>query len=258
MCRQPPHIALANFITEILFIVIGVPIRAVESLVVSKALQFLVIALVNDWPSAFAGFIYGFVLSMMILLPLAHYFVLQSPGLCTFYVAWMCWIVGQLAHAFVSYLREVPGIQQSCITDSALCSRWRLRKPSYVGYTGLLVGLLFASSIATPVLPGIEPVIQRVQFCRPLLNCPIWLLATSVFVASYVTAGVYVDKITVPAFAGQERLPMEDQDSALELSNTMLLRGHRENMHLEQLNGSGGREWGGMRDDADGIDAKAE
>jgi len=219
MCRRPPCVVIAEFITEVLFIVIGIPIRILESITVSAVLQYLIISLVNDWPSAFGGFIYGFVLSNMALLPLAHYFVFQSPGLCTFYMSWVMWIVGQLARAFVAYAREVPGIQQSCITSSRLCRTFQLRKPSAVGYTGLLAGLLFASPIATPVLPGIEPIIDRVQFCKPLLDFPLWILCLTVFAASYITAGVAIQKLAVPAFAGQERVPGEEDDRPMNMFN---------------------------------------
>lgn len=210
MCRRPPHVVIAEFVTEVLFLIIGIPIRTLESITVSAAMQFLVISLVNDWPSAFAGFIYGFMLSNILLLPLAHYFVFQSAGLCTFYMSWVMWIVGQLARAFVAYARDVAGIQQSCITSSRLCGLFRLRKPSAVGYTGLLVGLLFATPIATPILPGIEPVVDRVQFCKPLLGVPLWILSLTVFTASYVTAGVAIHKLAIPVFAGQEQMPGED------------------------------------------------
>lgn len=212
MCRLPPHVVIAEFVTEVLFVLVGIPIRTLESITVSAVLQFLIISLVNDWASAFAGFIYGFMLSNMILLPLAHYFVFQSPGLCTFYISWMMWIVGQLARAFVAYARDVSGIQQSCITSSRLCNVFQLRKPSAVGYIGLVVGLLFAAPIATPILPGIEPIVDRVQFCKPLLGVPLWVLSLTVFAASFVTAGVAVQRLAVPAFAGQEQVPGEDGD----------------------------------------------
>ena len=75
-----------------------------------------------------------------------------------------------------------------------------------------IVGLLFAAPIATPILPGIEPIVDRVQFCKPLLGVPLWVLSLTVFAASFVTAGVAVQRLAVPAFAGQEQVPGEDGD----------------------------------------------